>query len=66
MAHAVKLGLINSDTYKDRTAVKAKLSKRCRCIETGQEFDSMIEAERQLGLGATAVYHSIKYQRPTV
>lgn len=64
--HAIALGLRNADTYKNRDAVKKKLSKRCKCVETGQEFDSMIEAERKLNLGSTAVYHSIVNHRPTV
>lgn len=36
-----------------------------RCIETGQIFSSMIEAERQLGLGSGVVCYSIQLSRPT-
>lgn len=58
--HAVSIGLRNSSTYSDRSAVKKKLSKSVRCIETGRIYDSMIEAERQLGLYSAAVHDSIK------
>lgn len=37
-----------------------KTSKAVRCIQTGQIFPSMIEAERQLGLGAGTVSYSVK------
>lgn len=40
--------------YENRETVKKKLSHPVRCIETGQIFPSMIEAERQLHLGNTA------------
>ena len=36
-----------------------------RCIETGQIFPSMIEAERQLHLGAGTVSYSVKDGTPT-
>lgn len=36
-----------------------------RCIETGQIFPSMIEAERQLGLGSGVVCYSIQLGKPT-
>jgi hypothetical protein len=36
-----------------------------RCIETGQIFPSMIEAERQLGLGSGIVCYSIQQGKPT-
>ena len=58
-AHAVKTGLIDMDKFKDRTDVKRKLSKPVVCVETGQIFESQIDAERKLGLCATAVWHSI-------
>lgn len=63
--HAVAHGLRTAETYADRTAVKQRLSHKCMCVETGQVFPSMIEAERQLGLGSTAVYFSIRDKRPT-
>lgn len=63
--HAVAHGLRTAKTYADRTAVKRRLSHKCMCVETGQVFPSMIEAERQLGLGSTAVYFSIRDKRPT-
>lgn len=58
-AHAVKTGLIDMDKFKDRTNVKRKLSKPVVCVETGQVFESQSDAERKLGLCATAVWHSI-------
>ena len=36
-----------------------------RCIQTGQIFPSMIEAERQLGLGSGTVCYSIQLGTPT-
>ena len=36
-----------------------------RCIETGQIFPSMIEAERQLGLGSGVICYSIQQGKPT-
>lgn len=58
--HAVKLGLRSSETMrpayeKSMTVIKQQVM----CIETGQVFESQIEAERQLGLCSTAVWHSI-------
>lgn len=64
--HAASIGLRPHSIYEDRTAVKRKLSHPVRCIESGVVYPSMIEAERQLGLGSTAVYFSIKNNRPTV
>lgn len=52
--------------YENRDAVKRRLSHPVRCIETGEIFPSMIEAERRLHLGSTAVYFSIKNNKPTV
>lgn len=46
--------------YENRETVKKKLSQPVRCIETGQIFYSMIEAERQLGLWSAAVLTSIR------
>ena len=36
-----------------------------KCIQTGQIFPSMIEAERQLGLGSGIVCYSIQLGKPT-
>lgn len=52
--------------YENRENVKKKLSHPVRCIETGEIFPSMIEAERKLHLGSTAVYFSIKNNKSTV
>lgn len=58
--HAVRLGLRSSETMrpayeKSMTIIKQQVM----CIETGQIFESQIDAERKLGLCATAVWHSI-------
>ena len=45
--------------------VAKNLSHPVRCIETGQIFSSMIEAERQLGLGSGVVSYSIHDNKPT-
>lgn len=59
--HAVKLGLITKECWqKGGYAAKALYAKRCRCIQTGQEFDSMRDAERDLKLYPSAVIDSIK------
>ena len=63
--HAIRIGLRTAETYKNRDAVKTKLSYPVQCIETGEVFYSMIEAERKMGLGSTAVYYAIKLNRPT-
>ena len=63
--HAASIGLRPHTIYEDRSAVKKRLSKPVKCIQTGEEFSSCIEAERRLNLGSTAVGHSIKYNRPT-
>lgn len=57
--HAVRLGLRTQSTYSNRFNVKKRLSKPVECIETGQIFESQIEAERQLGLCSSAVWYSI-------
>lgn len=63
--HAKLIGLRPHSIYENREAVKAKLSKPVRCIETGQEFRSCIEAERQLGLYASAVSLAARNRKPT-
>lgn len=63
--HAKLIGLRPHSIYENREAVKKKLSKPVRCIETGQEFCSCIEAERQLGLYASAVSLAARNGKPT-
>ena len=63
--HANQIGLRPHRIYEDRSAVKLRLSKPVRCEQTGQTYPSCIEAERQMNLGSTAVWHSIHYNRPT-
>lgn len=63
--HANQIGLRPHRIYEDRSAVKLRLSKPVRCEQTGQTYPSCIEAERQLNLGSTAVWHSIHYNTPT-
>lgn len=58
--HAVRLGLRTAATYQNTGKVTAeKTSIKVRCIETGVEYCSMIEAERQLNLWWGAVSTSI-------
>ena len=56
--HAASTGLRTQNTYSNRKRVKEVLSMKVRCIETGAVYDSMIEAERQLGLWYGAVSES--------
>lgn len=56
--HAASIGLRTQNTYSNRKRVKEVLSMKVRCIETGDVYDSMIEAERQLGLWFGAVSES--------
>lgn len=46
--------------YENREGVKRALSIPVMCIETGQTFYSMIEAERQMHLWAGAVLSSVR------
>lgn len=64
--HAINIGHRPSSIFKNvGKSAKRRLSKPVRCVETGQEFYSMIEAERQMGLGSTSVYYSICNNRAT-
>ena len=38
---------------------RKKISRKVRCIQTGQVFDTMSDAEKELGLWASAVIYSI-------
>lgn len=63
--HAISFGLREGTMSEARVVAKKSISRPVRCIETGQVFESQLDAERKLGLGSTAVYHSIKFHRPT-
>lgn len=45
---------------------RAKLSKKIRCNETGQVFNSQAEAERELGLRRDSVRRYLKGQRKSI
>lgn len=64
--HANTSGLRPHAIYENRDNVKKSLGQPVRCIETGQSFYSMSEAERQMGLYSGYVLSSIKhiYKRP--
>lgn len=58
--HAVRIGLRSAETMRPAYEKSiAKLKRSVICVETGEIFESQIEAERQLGLCSTAVWHSV-------
>lgn len=61
--HAIETGLREGTMKEARKASKKKLSRPVQCIETGVIYPSMIEAERQLGLGSSIVWHCIRFNR---
>lgn len=64
--HAAAIGLRPPSCFKPvGESARRRLSKKVRCLETGEVYPSMIEAERQLGLRSAAVHDSIVYERPT-
>jgi hypothetical protein len=50
--------------YKGKFGEQHNRSKKVRCIETGDVFGSMAEAERTLGIGSSGVSWSIANLRP--
>ncbi len=64
--HAIKTGLREGTMSAARKASMKKISKPVRCIQTGEIFPSCNAADKALHLGSTAVFHSLKYNRPTV
>lgn len=62
--HAVATGLRTEQTYANRHALKTKLSHPVMCVDTGEIFPSMIQAEQSLRLGNRAVLYSIQKSGP--
>lgn len=64
--HAERIGLRPKSIYRAvGESAKRRLSKAVRCINTGEIFCSMIEAERHFHLRSAAVHDSITDCRPT-
>lgn len=60
--HAIATGLRTAQTYVNAGQVtRQQRSIRVKCIETEQEFFSMIDAERDLGLWRGSVSESINH-----
>lgn len=64
--HAIKTGLREGTMKAAREVSMKKISKPVRCVQTGEVFPSCNEAEKSMHLGSTAVFHSLKFNRPTV
>lgn len=63
--HAIRTGLWVGEKVGKHLHDDPPSAKPVRCVELDLVFPSKSEAERQLNLSDTAVFHSIKFHRPT-
>lgn len=62
--HAVDTGLISKEVFiKTGQISREKWSKPVRCIQTGQIFDCIQDAERELGLYPTAINYAMNQSK---
>lgn len=62
--HAIRTGLVNSEHLADWQRLgTSKASKTCKCIETGQSFNSIAGAARWLNVSHSAISIAIRENR---